>query len=367
MNTSDELSPGIDYEQVDTRRAASKLQDKFQTVTDNFNRVGGHSGPGRYRDSEEGEIAEDDIRSQGMAPTPQQQARRHAETLIKEAEASKARILDVPGKQPQISLDFQFIHSALVDSDYQLVAAHVDATTRRKIENCEYVDFAKLIPRHRSGEDSEEAARMQLANHNGRAYYVPVSELEKTQITSLFRWEQAFRVFCDIFTRKYPSKSAELIQYNHTIHTATTSVPWENVAAYDRDFRRHMARHPMRSWAIILQQAWTLHIKENTKFSRDSSTPNQKSTPSRKRDLCWRFNRGKCSYGLNCKFDHRCGVCGKFGHGAPTCRKLGMDRGPDKRDRNQMSDKGINHRYHFYASDRRPNMGHKRENKLEKN
>ena len=74
-------------------------------------------------------------------PTPQQLARNQAEALIKEAEVSKALVMEVPGNT-QISLDFQFIHSALIDVDYQLVAAHVDAVTRKKIENCEYVDFS---------------------------------------------------------------------------------------------------------------------------------------------------------------------------------------------------------------------------------
>ena len=37
---------------------------------------------------------------------------------------------------------------------------------------------------------------------------------------------------------------------------------------------------------------------------------------------CRRFNKGRCTFGLSCKFDHRCSVkkCGKFGHGAHQCR-----------------------------------------------
>ena len=165
-------------------------------------------------------------------------ARQHAENLIKEAEASKARIMEVPGNRPTVNLDFQFIHSALVDADYQLVAAHVDEGTQRKIENGEFVEFSKLLPRHKSPEEDQ---RMQMVNHNGRAYYVPASEFERTEINSLFRWDQAFRVFSDIYARRYPEKSTELIQYNHIIHTAASITSWDNVASYDREFRRHMA------------------------------------------------------------------------------------------------------------------------------
>ena len=78
-------------------------------------------------------------------------------------------------------------------------------------------------------------------------------------------------------------------------------------------------------------------------------------TPNRKKDLCWHFNRGKCSYGLNCKFDHRCGVCGKFGHGAHSCRRLGLDKnsGLERGGKQDRLEKPTGDRYHFYASDRR--------------
>ena len=40
------------------------------------------------------------------------------------------------------------------------------------------------------------------------------------------------------------------------------------------------------------------------------------------REPCHKFNRGRCSFGLSCKYDHHCSVpkCGKFGHGAHVCR-----------------------------------------------
>ena len=64
--------------------------------------------------------------------------------------------------------------------------------------------------------------------------------------------------FSDIYTRAKPHKSTELIQYSHIIHTTV----WENVYSYDKDFRLHMAENPGRSWAIILQQAWSLHLRD---------------------------------------------------------------------------------------------------------
>ena len=46
------------------------------------------------------------------------------------------------------------------------------------------------------------------------------------------------------------------------IFTASLSYLLENVYTYDHEFRAHMAIYPDRSWAIILQQAWSMYLKD---------------------------------------------------------------------------------------------------------
>lgn len=70
---------------------------------------------------------------------------------------------------------------------------------------------------------------MEIVNRNGKTYFVPAVDSDPTGISNFSRWEQAFRVFSNIYTRRYPSRAAELIQYNHVIHTAALSFTWENV------------------------------------------------------------------------------------------------------------------------------------------
>ena len=100
-----------------------------------------------------------------------------------------------------------------------------------------------------------------------------------------------------------------------------------------------MSRHPLRSWSITLQQSWNLRLKEKDKTGFEVqpggnfSPAGSKRDRSTKKDLCWRFNRGKCSYGLNCRFDHRCAICTKFGHGAHICRRAGENQDRDRQDR----------------------------------
>ena len=160
------------------------------------------------------------------------------------------------------------------------------------------------------------------------SYWVPVADREMTTISSFIKWEQAFRVSSNIYTSFHPARVGELIQYNHIIHTASQSFSWENVYRYDREFRTHMSRHHLnRSWAVILQQAWSMFLKDRVNGTH-STTPynskhgnNQGNGGSARRCICFDYNRGSCTFGKRCKFDHRCSFCNRYGHGSFSCRK----------------------------------------------
>ena len=111
---------------------------------------------------------------------------------------------------------------------------------------------------------------------------------------------------------------AELIQYCHVIHTASLTFAWENVYYYDCEFRIHMSKYPERSWAVILQQAWNLRLKDKIRHElfNDRSSHRQKS-----KEICKHFNKGKCHSGAGCHYEHRCQNCNKWGHGAHICRR----------------------------------------------
>ena len=130
-----------------------------------------------------------------------------------------------------------------------MVGSHVDQSTVDKIQRGEFVDFGKLIPQDRVL--TQEDQRLEMVIREGRTYYVPVNE--SSSINGFLKWEQAFRVFANIYTKSNPSRLSELIEYNHIIHTIAMSYTWENVYLYDKDFRMHMARNPRRSWSVILQ------------------------------------------------------------------------------------------------------------------
>ena len=86
---------------------------------------------------------------------------------------------------------------------------------------------------------------------------------------------------------------------------------------YDKEFRTHLNFFPKRSWAISLQQAWSIYLKD--RVTQDAGRFNRGG--KHRKEVCECYNCGLCTAGRGCKYDHRCKECGKFGHRAHICRK----------------------------------------------
>ena len=259
------------------------------------------------------------------------------EKLIREAEKAKAKIFQTPGNivLPQDDENFEqnFLLLTVVDQDYMFLAGHVGAQLKAKIESGEFIDLSKLLPKDRVM--AQEDQRLQMVIQNGQTFWVPFSDA--ISITNFAKWEQAFRVYFDIYSRAHQTRASELLQYCHVINTISTQYIWDNVYMYDKDFRLHMARHPDRSWAIILQQTWSVRLRERLHLNHNNNTPGaNKNYKSRLGEVCRRYNRGRCSYSTSCRYEHRCSFCNKFGHPLIHCRRAQNDRDGDK-DKTSMN------------------------------
>ena len=131
-----------------------------------------------------------------------------ADQMIWSAEMARAKILPKAGKT-------LFSHTALIDESYIVVGRHVDQLTMDRIWKGEYIDFGKLVPKDQVL--VEEDQHLEMVIRGDRTYYVPVSDT--TSISGYPRWEQAFRVYSNIYTKAHPERASELIEYNHIIHT----------------------------------------------------------------------------------------------------------------------------------------------------
>ena len=173
---------------------------------------------------------------------PEQTPEQQADQMVKDAERSRARLLGIPGNNDILTpytgkvavVDSGVVNGAQIDQDYQMLDMHVDETIEKCIQAFEYVDFSKLVSRNKLVKDDDQ--RLEIVNHNGMTFLSPIADRENVQITSYIKWEQAFRVFSNILTSKFPAKATELLQYNHTIHTASMAYIWDNVYAYDKEF-----------------------------------------------------------------------------------------------------------------------------------
>ena len=250
-----------------------------------------------------------------------------AHRLIREAEQAKIQMFDVQGKTNEI---IRQEATSTVDDNYLLVAAHMDEGLQCRIACGEYIDFVKLLPKDRIISEGENN-RLQIVNRDGQTYFVPASR--EGNINSFGKWEQTFRVFANVYLHWNPGRATELIEYNHVIHAASQNFAWDNVYVYDRDFRLNMSQHPGRNWGIILQQAWAMHL--NLRYRSSGEHPGRlergdRSRQSFGRDLFGKYNKGKCTYGSKCKFEHKCGICGKYGHGAHLCRRGSESQGENR-------------------------------------
>ena len=276
----------------------------------------------RHHDRDESTDGQNNVRGRHRDSTKQNRTM----DMIRESEASKARMYATPGNAPLINSEFNAEtnqvsplvqhYSSMVDENYLVIGSYLDGCIQNKIFNSEYVDFSRLIPRDRISKDEDH--RMELISRGGQTYFVPAIDRDHTNITSFSKWELAFRIFSNVYTRRFPSKAGELIQYNHIIYTASQTYVWDNVYTYDKEFRMHMSHYPQRSWGVILQQAWSMCLKDRLRHEEFNKNGNK-----HKKEACKRYNKGLCTAGRNCKYNHRCTVlsCGKYGHGTHICRK----------------------------------------------
>ena len=199
---------------------------------------------------------------------------------------------------------------------------------------------------------------MELVNWGGMSYWLPVADREVTTINNFIKWEQAFRVFSNIYTSFHPSRAGELIQYNHIIYTAAQTYSWDNVYRYDKEFCIHMSRHHMnRKWDVILQQAWAMCLKDKV----TNYTPNSKAGGNGnghmggggpRKELCFDYNKGICTFGKRCKFDHRCSFCDKYGHGSHICQKAKASSGRPQIQNNLSDNNNSSERWEKYKQQR---------------
>ena len=246
---------------------------------------------------------------------PMVNVRTQAKDRILAAEKHRAQVEAPKGMGIDRSVEI------LDDDELMHVAYSTDESVNDKVEQGKFIEMDKLYNKSEDFAEGSEDGKMVLVNKGGWTAWEPATKRQK--ITNVFQWEKAFRVYMAIYTKANPTKSSEMIQYLHTIHHAASKYAWNNVAYYDRVFRKWMEKNPNRSWGKTLNQMWNICLTDP--IGRGSYSNQQSNGKKEGRSTCWKFNKGHCSY-PNCKFIHKCTYCGGTSHGAATCFKKGSGR-----------------------------------------
>ena len=225
------------------------------------------------------------------------------------------------------------------DDEFFHVTCHVDDLTKNKIERGEFIDLEKLLPKEKNGASigggfSREDGIFKFGMKEGQAFVAPVSE-SVGRISSVKKWDQAFRVYAAIYSQANPSRAGEIWQYVFVIHNAASTFPWENVAYYDYTFRQLMASKPLRNWGKTYTQGWNIALKSSNQVqparfggAQNRAGPFSQTKQDWRDNCCRRFNKNKCTKTSNeCRYDHRCTYCGGWQHSKANCRKKGTKEG----------------------------------------
>ena len=269
---------------------------------------------------EEQQLEVDNLENRQVRDRLLREAKERANKIVLEAEQYKAQLEQPKGKQ------IQFQNITDVDDEFFHITCHIDPALKTKIEQGDFMDLEKLLPRDRY--DARNEGRVDLIHKDGQTYFRAHEKSGK--INGIRKWEQAFRVYAAIYNTANPQRAGEIWQYVYVINTAAASYVWDDVAHYNYTFRQLMAMNPQRSWAKTYNQMWNLSMRNpigsrpnynQSMYHQADKSVNATNgqSQSRKPKYCWKFNKGICSEPY-CKFPHKCYYChGR--HGIHACIK----------------------------------------------
>ena len=275
-----------------------------------------------------------------------------AEEAIIAAEKFKASI-QPPPKGNTFDDNFKLKLARYFDNEddkFFHITCHVDPVIRAKIHKGEFIELEKLLQKPEALM-YKKRNRYQMIIEDGQQVWTEAED-KSTKIEGIRRWEQAFRIYAAIFCEANPNRSVEILQYIETINDASKKFTWESVAHYDFVVRHLQASRPHRNWGKTYMQMYMRirsqeqHQQFRNTFERSHNTNQLSLNGSNTKTTCWRFNKGNCSYGRECRFEHKCSYCGSTNHGYYNCRRRSGGRrnsGNGSSDHNRSSSSSEGH------------------------
>ena len=238
----------------------------------------------------------------------------------------------------------------------------VPQNLKEKIVKGEFIELGQLL-------DATEPKKVFnfTLNMNNKGQLLWEDGRPKRRITSIHMWTNAFLIFSAVFLEAHPHRTQELLKYMSLVRTAASRYQGFGWRDYDKHFRMRQQVQPLRSWASIDSELWSLYAASgpvmqygyaSTASTTTSSSSNvsgsagigpmrssfrkpsqftfskpspftfrtggnaprqQFSTQGPFGPTCFAFNGAGCAR-AQCRFQHKCFKCKGTGHGAASCK-----------------------------------------------
>lgn len=208
---------------------------------------------------------------------------------------------------------------------------------KQKIWAGKYVNLHGMLPKA-----GPQPRKTEVVLEEGKL----VSISENKQVKTIKEWSAAFVNYILTYCEWHKDKYRELLVYFKLIQFAADNFEGFGWRTYDELFRAEMNDHPTKSWTIVDNNLWAVHVTKNpgpyhvveNKWGKGSQgskrgsgnfkskgQSNKRGTeysaPRQGGDNCSFFNKGNCRYPPDkCRKPHKCNKCSGL-HAETNCKK----------------------------------------------
>ena len=200
---------------------------------------------------------------------------------------------------------------------------HITVTPelQEKIWSNKFVDLSLLLEKdHQAFEDDIQKSRVcGYQDEEGNVTF-KAKKPTKSNLT-IEQWTTAFNTFISVYILKHPQETQGLLSYTELVRGAAIDHPKSNAwRVYDGRFRTKKALDPTRPWGMVDNQLWlALFCKPQESQSKEGMADKTKKDEKVAKLTCNFFNQSRGCFRKSCPHPHKCSICGKGSHGAPTC------------------------------------------------
>ncbi len=230
------------------------------------------------------------------------------------------------------------------------LSACIPQALKTKIINSEFVDFGLLLEKNEKGGQEQKDFSLTVGEGGKLLWH---NNKPKREVNSIYTWTTAFLIYSSVYLSAHPQRAQEMLKYAHIVRTAASRHEGWGWRVYDIQYRMRQQWNPLRSWALIDGELWTLYVSSSPvranftqaqggigqsktrkegfmssaqtfrAFNQKKGRESMSATEFRKAvsgKLCFDFNSAGCSR-QKCKFMHKCSKCNGINHGAQKCTK----------------------------------------------